>query len=101
MKEKIDEKRLTKAKNLGAKYVIKVEDNLLFLKEPDKPVYKAWYAQYSEDSTAANETAIRSLVIKEVSDMDIFNDANYKLLASCFNELADIMGLKKSTLLIL
>ncbi len=97
------EERKAKAKNLGAKYAIAVEDEkgdkFLFLKEPDKAAYKAFGDLYEQDITTAKETALRMIVIKEISDMDIFED--YKALLSVFNQLADIMALKKSTLEIL
>ena len=95
---KKEEQRLTKAKNLGAKYRVNIEEDSksLFLKEPDKTTYKMWYATYEDDPAGANETVVRTLTIKEVSDMEIFDD--YKALASVFQQLGDIMSLKKSTL---
>lgn len=101
MEDKVNEieaKRLSKAKNLGAKYRVNIDEDgkSLFLKEPDKITYKAWYSLYEEDPTAANETVVKTLTIKEVSDMEIFDD--YKALASVFQQLGEIMSLKKSTL---
>lgn len=93
----IEEKKV-KAKGLGARYVVGIPDDnkFLFLREPDKAVYKAFGDLYNQDVTTAKETALRMITIKEVSDMDIFED--YKALLSVFNELAEIMALKKSTL---
>lgn len=101
MEELIKEELINKAKALGAKYMVGIEgtDLKLFLKQPSKEVFKAWYATYPDDAAAANETVIRSTVIKEVSDMEIFDD--YKALASVFSQLSEIMSLKKSTLSIL
>jgi hypothetical protein len=95
------EELIKKAKSLGAKYQVLVEDTeyVLFLKEPSKEVFKAWYATYDSDPSSANETVIKTLIIKEVSTMEVFND--YKSLASVFRQLGEIMALKKSTLLIL
>lgn len=93
---------LNKAKNLGAKYIIKIDDEddrVLFLKEPTKIMYKAWFAMRESDILAANESLMRTLVIQEVSDMEIFDDI--KALGSAFSQLGEIMALKKSTLVIL
>lgn len=97
----IEEEILNKAKNLGAKYIIEIEEDekVLFLKEPTKVMYKAWFALRDTDVIAANETLIRSLVIPEVSDMEILEDI--KSLGSAFSQLGDIMALKKSTLVTL
>lgn len=91
------EEREAKAKSLGARYMVSVEDEkFLFLKEPSREVYKAFFTVYDQDPAAAKETVLRTLVIKEVSDMDIFND--YKSLLTVFTQLSEIMALKKSTL---
>ena len=92
------EDRYTKAKALGAKYAIEIEgeDKIIFLKEPTKPVYQAWFALHSEDLLSANETVIRTLAIKECSDMDALEDI--KSLGSMMGQLAEIMALKKSNL---
>lgn len=93
--------RKDRAKELGARYVVGIVDDnkFLFLKEPDKAVYKAFGDLYQQDVTTAKETALRMIVIKEISDMEIFED--YKSLLSVFEDLADVMALKKSTLEIL
>lgn len=95
-----DEQRLNKAKNLGAKYRIKIEEDgkVLFLKEPEKTHFKMWF-DLKEDTLASNESLIRSLVIPQVSDMDILE--NMKSLGGVFAQIGEIMALKKSTLEIL
>ncbi len=91
--------REEEAKSLGAKYAVVVEDKVLYLKEPEKEVYKAFFALYDQDPAGAKETVLRTLVLKAVSDMEIFDD--YKSLLAVFTQLSDIMALKKSTLKIL
>lgn len=97
-KNELYEKRKLKAQTLGAKYEIGIKEDgtILFVKEPDKTLYDAFFAIYDSDSRKAKETALRTLVIPEVSDMGIFDD--YKALLGAFNELSEIMAVKKSTL---
>jgi len=92
------EERIAKAKSLGAKHMVEIEEDgkYLFLKEPKKADYQAWFALQKDDVILANETVIRTLAIKEVSDMEIFDDI--KSLGSVFGQLSEIMALKKSTL---
>ncbi len=92
------EDRDLKAKSLGAKYAIVIEETskTLYVKEPDKTLYDMFFTLFDQDPRGAKESALRSLVIKEVSDMDIFED--YKALLSAFNQLSEIMALKKSIL---
>ncbi len=93
-----DEQRLAKAKSLGAKYAIVIEEDnkILYVKEPDKILYDAFFEIYDSNPRAAKETALKTLVVKDVSDMEIFDD--YKSLLSAFAQLSDIMAVKKSTL---
>lgn len=90
------EERENKAKSLGAKYAVIIEDKILYLKEPTKEIYKMFFSVYDQDPAGAKETVIRTLAIKEVSDMDILED--YKSLLTVCAELSEIMALKKSTL---
>lgn len=93
------EEREVKAKALGAKYAVVIDDKTIFLKEPSKEVYKAFFALYDQDPASAKETVVRTLAINEISDMDVLND--YKSLLTVCAELSEIMALKKSTLKIL
>lgn len=97
---KVDEQRISKAKNLGAKYQITIEEDgkVLFLKEPEKTHFKMWF-DLKEDTLASNESLIRSLVIPQVSDMDVLE--NMKSLGGAFAQIGEIMALKKSTLVTL
>jgi hypothetical protein len=87
-----------KAKSLGARYAIVIDESgkTLYIKEPDKILYDAFFDIYDSNPRSAKETALRTLTISEVSDMDIFDD--YKALLSAFVQLSEIMAVKKSTL---
>lgn len=86
------------AKNLGAKYAVTIEEDnkILYLKAPSKIIYEAWLDTFDNNPRLAAETVIKSLVIKEVSDMDVLED--FKSLGSVFGQLKEIMALKKSSL---
>ncbi len=92
------EERESKAKNLGARYAIIIEDDnkVLYIKEPVRENYKMFFALYDQDAAGAKESVLRTLVINEVSDMEVFDD--YKSLLAAFSQLSEIMALKKSTL---
>ncbi len=92
------EERNIKAKSLGAKYAIIIEDDnkVLYLREPVRENYKMFFALYDQDQAGAKESVLRTLVINEVSDMDVLED--YKSLLGAFSQLSEIMDLKKSTL---
>lgn len=94
---KQDEREI-KAKTLGAKHVIGIEgeDNVLYIKSPDKTLYDMFFDTYDANPRAAKETLLRSLVIKEVSDVEILEDP--KTLYSACNQLIEVLALKKSTL---
>lgn len=94
----MEDERIERAKALGAKAIVEIEgeDKVLFLKEPTKAMYQAWFGMQGSDIIMANESLLRSLVIKEVSDMEIFDDI--KSLGSVFGQLDKIMALKKSKL---
>ena len=96
--EKLEARR-AKAKSLGASYEIGIKEDgkVLFLREPDKALYDVYFAILDDkDNRPAKETALKTLTINEVSDIEIFND--YKALLGAFSQLADIMAVKKSTL---
>jgi hypothetical protein len=90
--------KLNKAKALGAKFEIGIEgeDKVLYVKDVDKVLYDMFFDTYEKDPKSAKESLLRSLVIKEVSDMEILEDPRY--LYSACNQLFAILDLKKSTL---
>lgn len=98
MAKKNEDERTQRAKALGAKFAVHIEedDKIIFLKEPGREVYVAWVAGSENDPMSANETVIRTLAIKEVSDMEVLND--YKALGAVMKQLGGIMALKKSSL---
>lgn len=92
------DERVIKAKSLGAKHVIGIEgdDKFLFVKSPDKTLYDMFFDTYDENPRASKESLLRSITVKEVSDMDILEDP--KTLYSACNQLVEVLALKKSTL---
>lgn len=87
------------AKALGAKYAIVVDDKVIYVKEPDKTIFKMFLSLYDQDPAGAKESTMRTLAIKEVSDMDLFED--YKCTLTIMSQLSEIMALKKSELKVL
>ena len=97
---KKEEQRLTKARNLGASFKVEVEHEgkmvIGFLKKPDRATLSAVIKLLDTDTLKANETLLRTCLIKEVSDMDIVE--NDDIFLSVLPQLSNLITLKKSTL---
>jgi hypothetical protein len=90
-----------KAKSLGAVHKIVVEDEkgedvVGYLKKMDRTTYSAVVKILETDRIKANETLLRTLLIKEVSDMRLVDDDD--IFLSVLPQLSNIIVLKKSKL---
>lgn len=89
-----------RAKSLGAAHKIEVESNgetiIGYLKKMDRTVYSAIVKILEQDRIKANETLLRTLLIKEVSDMRLVEDDD--IFLSVLPQLSHIIVLKKSKL---
>ena len=94
----IDERDL-KAKSLGAIKCVEVEGGKrLYLKMPHRNIIGIVMSQMKVNMIQASETLAKATAIREVSDMDIFeNDGLFLSCISGINELLDDVQLKKST----
>jgi hypothetical protein len=92
-----------KAKALGAVHKLVVEDNgtevIGYLKKMDRVTYSAIIRLLQDDALKANETLLRTCLIKEVSDMRIVEDDD--IFYSVIPQLANIIQKKRSTLTVL
>jgi hypothetical protein len=89
------------AKKLGAVHKIVVEDEkgedvVGYLKKMDRTTYSAVVKILETDRIKANETLLRTLLIKEVSDMRLVEDDD--IFLSVLPQLSNIIVLKKSKL---
>jgi hypothetical protein len=89
-----------KAMALGAafKLVVESEDGPIvgYMKKVDRVTYSACIKLLEADHIKANETLLRTCLIKEVSDMRLVEDDD--TFFSVLPQLANIITLKKSTL---
>ncbi len=89
-----------KAKNLGAVFKIEVEDGdkkiTGYLKKPDRALYSACIKLLESDTLKANETLLRTCLIKEVSDMRLVDDDD--IFMSVLPQLANLIQKKRSIL---
>jgi len=108
-KEKALQARHEAAKLAGAKVVIIIEDvngvdKVIYCRVPHRKSVGIWRANYKTDPLEANFNLIRSCVIEEISDKDIFIDpsnATYIAIADEAAAVANIIEIKKSSSLIL
>jgi hypothetical protein len=89
------------AKKLGAIHKIEVTDEndlsvIGYLKKMDRTTYSAVVKILETDRIKANETLLRTLLIKEVSDMRLVDDDD--IFLSVLPQLSNIIVLKKSKL---
>ena len=91
---------VSKAKALGAAFRVEVEHEdekvIGYLKKPDRLTLSAVLKLLETDTLKANETLLRTCLIKEVSDMRIVD--NDDIFLSVLPQLSDLIVLKKSTL---
>jgi hypothetical protein len=89
-----------RAKKLGAVTKLIVEDDngpvIAYMKKVDRTTYSACIKLLEQDAIKANETLLRTCLIKEVSDMRIVEDDD--VFFSVLPQLRNVISLKKSTL---
>lgn len=94
------EELINKAKALGADFKIEVENGeetiVGFLKKPTRLTLSAVMKLLETDSLKANESLLRTCLIKEVSDMRLVD--NDEIFLSVLPQLQNLITLKKSTL---
>ena len=97
---KKEEQLLTKAKNLGASFKVEVEHEgssvIGFLKKPDRATISMVLKLLETDQLRANETLLRTCLIKKVSDMRLVEEDD--IFLSVLPQLSNIITLKKSSL---
>jgi hypothetical protein len=104
MTENLDQiEKDQKAQALGAYCKISVEhgEELVvgYLKKPDRTLYSACIKLLQIDMIKANETLLRSCLIKEVSDMRLVEDDD--IFLNVLPQLEHLIQKKRSTLTIL
>jgi hypothetical protein len=94
------EELIKKAKSLGADFKIEVESGeetiVGFLKKPSRVTLSAVIKLLETDTIKANETLLKTCIIKEVSDMRLVEDDD--IFLSVLPQLQNLIALKKSTL---
>lgn len=94
------EELINKAKALGADFKIEVENGeevvVGFVKKPTRQTLSVVMKLLETDSLKANETLLRTCLIKEVSDMRLVD--NDDIFLSVLPQLQNLITLKKSTL---
>jgi hypothetical protein len=104
MKEQLEKSLDEKAKSLGASFKIEVEEVVDgetkkvtgYLKKPDRTLYSACIKLLEVDTLKANETLLRSCLIKEVSDMRLVDDDD--IFMNVLPQLSNLIQKKRSTL---
>jgi hypothetical protein len=77
-------------------YIVEVEGKKLYLNKVNRYVLSPVMAKIGHDPLIAYEDLINSLVIREISDMEVLNDD--ELFLSAVTQLQQIVDLKKSTI---